>query len=1344
MTMLTAPTTDGAPSHGSAKATPAPKPQIDFRAWVEATAEPSELVLGLEGFSYADLYDPDRLADLTRAFHEYLRAASPDAYDRLLSLAEAGGHLATPQATSDALLAAAPHLSAFVAKLFRVEGELEALRNSLRAHDPVWIFKREFGKKRVLKADAGKGWAEAPARAVAEAALEAAGAPRPLLGTGGENEELAVARATLALLEIDDTARKVEKAGGAAWREALGELAGRVAAALALDPVAAETAGLVLAEADDPAAPHRRPGAVAAFALGAVEAYLAHRRRDHDDGAHRWYSLYEPRKLDHQHLVHLRRPDPKLPELFVGPEGADRDRYGFALTDRRGSTRYVQGEVDYCLYCHDRDKDSCSKGLREPKTGAIKPNPLGVPLNGCPLDEKISEMHLMRKEGDALAALALVCIDNPLCPGTGHRICNDCMKACIFQKQEPVNIPQIETATLTDILSLPWGAEIYGLLARWNPLNVRRPHPAPLSGKTALVVGLGPAGYTLAHHLTRAGFAVAGIDGLRLEPIPSEIIGDATRPPRPLRDFQHFVSELDERIVLGFGGVSEYGITARWDKNFLTLLYLTLARNRRIKLFGGVRFGGTLDLDDAWRLGFDHVALAAGAGRPTIIDMKNNLARGVRKASDFLMALQLTGAYKHSSLANLQIRLPAVVIGGGLTAIDTATELLAYYVIQAEKTARRYRGLVERLGAEAVDAQFAPDELAFVREQCDHFDQIARERERAAREGGEPKLQALLDAWGGVSLVYRKSVLDSPAYRLNHEEVEKSLEEGVRYVENLSPLEAVLDQDGALEAVIFERQRQEGGKWKNTGELVTMPAKTLCVAAGTSPNTTFEKERPDVFTLDSRRQYFKAHVAERAPDGSVTTAPSADLAGAFFTSYVNGDHTVSFYGDNHPHYAGSVVKAMASAKVGFERVAALYATPEPADDGERRARADRTAALFARLDDEWTATVHDVVRLTPTIVEIVVRAPAAARKFEPGQFYRLQNYESLAPVVEGTRLAMEGLALTGAWVDREKGLLSTIVLEMGTSSRLCALLKKGEPVVLMGPTGTPTEIPAGQTVLLCGGGLGNAVLFSIAKALKEKGTTVIYFAGYRRGEDLFRRQDVEASTDQVIWCTDTGSAIEPSRPLDRHFRGNIVQAMVAYARGELGPHVANLRTVTRVIAIGSDKMMAAVKEARHGVLAPYLDPRHLGIGSINSPMQCMMKEICAQCLQKHRDPETGREYVVFSCTNQDQDLDRVDFQHLGQRLRVNSAQEKLSNLYLSDLLARHPELPRVLPRPPPSRPGRPPVGCGGAPSPPRARGGLARAGLFASSRVGAGPPRRRTRRQGRLRRALRSSNKKVN
>ena len=69
-----------------------------------------------------------------------------------------------------------------------------------------------------------------------------------------------------------------------------------------------------------------------------------------------------------------------------------------------------------------------------------------------------------------------------MCAGTGHRICNDCMKSCIYQKQEPVDIPQVETRTLKDVLELPWGFEIYSLLTRWNPLNFARPLPRRSDG----------------------------------------------------------------------------------------------------------------------------------------------------------------------------------------------------------------------------------------------------------------------------------------------------------------------------------------------------------------------------------------------------------------------------------------------------------------------------------------------------------------------------------------------------------------------------------------------------------------------------------------------------------------------------------------------------------------------------------------------------------------------------------------------------------------------------------------------------------------------------------------------
>ncbi|MCC6648264.1 MAG: FAD-dependent oxidoreductase [Polyangiaceae bacterium] len=1241
-------------SHNVRSAPPKGDVQPGFAPWIAGTSDPAELVLGVPGFTYADLYLPAKLAELTALFHAWLEQTDPDAAAGLSALAAGGGALATPQATSDALVAAAPHLGEFVARLFRIEDEWRALRASLKAHDPVFHFKHEFAKKRVPKPDASEPAAEIAAGCAA-AALVAAGAPASELGTGTDDEELSVATATMRIFELVDVANKVEKAGGATWRAELDTLAEGLAAALSGVP------GAPALPAPDAARPHARGGAAGALALSSIAAWLRARRASHDDRAHVLPSLREPRKLDYARLVELRRPDPKLPELFVGPEGHRRERDGFTLTDRRGSPRKVQAEVDYCLYCHDRDKDSCSKGMHDPKTGANKSNPLGVPLHGCPLHERISEFHLVRRDhGDSLGALALICIDNPMLAGTGHRICNDCMKACIFQKQEPVNIPEIETATLTDVLALPWGLEVYGLLTRWNPLNVLHPHPLPLNGRAALVVGLGPAGYTLAHHLSRAGFAVAGVDGLKIERLPVELTGDEKTTPRPMRDVRALEHELDERIVLGFGGVSEYGITVRWDKTFLTILYITIARNRRIRLYGGVRFGGTVTLDDAWRLGFDHVALAAGSGKPTVIEMKNNLSRGIRKASDFLMALQLTGAYKPSSLANLQVELPAIVIGGGLTAIDTATELLAYYVIQAKKTARRYRELLAERGEDEVTRMFDAGERAFLATQLAHADAIADEEARAAAEGRAPRLQALLDGWGGVSIVYRKQLADSPAYRLNHEEVEKSLEEGVRYIENMSPTEAKLDETGAVSSVVFERQAIVDGKWRATGELVELPARTVCVAAGTAPNTTFAKEFPGTLALDGRGQYFQTCEARRGEAGEITVTPSKDQEHAFFGTYAEGEHTISFYGDNHPFYAGSVVKAMASAKVGYKKVAELYADRGEVSDEERGRRRERIFSLFTRLDDQLVARVHAVRRLTPTIVEVTVRAPAAARRFEPGQFYRLQNFESRARIVDGTRLAMEGLAMTGAWVDKEKGLLSTIVLEMGSSTRMCAMLEPGEEIVLMGPTGTPTELERGGLVLLAGGGLGNAVLFSIAAALKAEGCTVVYFAGFRRGEDVFYRDQIESSTDQVIWCTDGGAALSPTRPEDRHYRGNIVQAMIAYAKGELGCEVQDLSKTKRLVAIGSDKMMAAVAAARHDALAPFLSPEHVGIGSINSPMQCMMKEICAQCLQKHRDPATGKETMVFSCTNQDQELDRVDWDHLNQRLRSNSAQEKLS------------------------------------------------------------------------------------
>src|SRR5436190_2989780 len=956
-----------------------------------------------------------------------------------------------------------------------------------------------------------------------------------------------------------------------------------------------------------------------------------------------------------------------------GGESILRKRDGFKLTDDRGTMRDSLYEIDYCMICHEREKDGCSIGLHDPD-GTVKRNPLGIKTAGCPLDERISEMHLLKKIGDPIGSLAIVTIDNPMCACTGHRICNDCMKGCIFQKQEPVNIPVAETATLTDVLSLPYGFEIYHLLTRWNPLNAKRPYPLPYNGKNILVVGLGPAGYTLAHYLLNEGFGVVGVDGLKIEPLPAEWTGNnGKRCPKPIRDLDEITEQLDQRILSGFGGVSEYGITVRWDKNFLTMVQLMLSRRKRFRAYGGIRFGGTVTIEDAWDFGFDHIAIATGAGRPTIVPMKNNLIRGIRQASDFLMALQLTGAFKKDTLSNLQVRLPAVVIGGGLTGIDTATELFAYYPVQCEKMLAKYEQVIADFGEENIVEHFDEEEVRVLQEFLEHGREIREERARAASVGEEPNFIPLVRGWGGVSLIYRKRLQDSPAYRLNHEEVQKALEEGIDFVECMNPAEAVPDEYNAVRALIFERLDYvaETGKFEKTGEMHEFPAHTVCVAAGTSPNVIYEKEKPGTFKMDEWKQFFQPFKVERNGDGKLHAVETLKGEKGFFTSYEHDGKFISYYGDNHPEYAGNVVKAMASAKCGSGRVVELFAD-EIVSHGEL-AQAERDAIfdkLEATLDEQLRAYVVRVDRLTPTIVDVIVKAPLQARKFEPGQFYRLQNFETSAPQMDGVRLLMEGLALTGAWVDREKGLLSMIVLEMGTSSRLCSLLKEGEEVLVMGPTGTPTEIPENENVLLAGGGLGNAVLFSIARALRERNNKVVYFAGYKHSDDLFKREEIENATDQVVWANDFGAEIAPHPPQDEHFRGNIVQAMIAYSEGRLGDQIVQPHQVDRLIAIGSDRMMNAVREARHTTLKPFLKEDHVAIGSINSPMQCMMKEVCAQCLQRHVNPHTGEEFWVFSCFNQDQHLDFVDFKNLNERLRANSIQEKLTNMWLDRAFGR--------------------------------------------------------------------------
>ena len=508
--------------------------------------------LGLSGFTYKDLFSPQGLQKLDTEFLQHLEQLDTELHEKLIDYRN-NSVTGDSLQTSQLILSCAPVLETFIAELFEISDEISDSKEKTLSHNPVVAFKKTFvlrrARRRLLKKEEFETFSELNSwleKTLIKHALDP------------HDQELAVSMLGEQLLSDQENNK---------------------------DQIEMLTRWCIRA-------------------MTTAEGQSAVKN---------WVCFKLPGGLDYKALVPAEtRPDDKFNRLQGIPVN-NRPRDGFKLTDKRMNARQVQNEINYCVFCHKNEGDYCSNGFHEKKgepDKGFKKNPLGVTLTGCPLGEKISEMHSLKRDGHTIAALATIMIDNPMCPSTGHRICNDCMKGCIYQKQEPVNIPEIETRCLTDVLALPWGVEIYDLLTRWNPLRQKQWLPKPYNGLKVLITGMGPSGFTLAHHLLMEGFAVVGTDGLKIEPLPQSLIDT------PIENYRDIEEQLDERIMTGFGGVTEYGITVRWDKNFLKLIYLTLMRRPCFQVFGAVRFGGTVTTEDAWEMGFDHIAIAVGAGLP--------------------------------------------------------------------------------------------------------------------------------------------------------------------------------------------------------------------------------------------------------------------------------------------------------------------------------------------------------------------------------------------------------------------------------------------------------------------------------------------------------------------------------------------------------------------------------------------------------------------------------------------------------------------------------------------------------------------------------------------------------
>lgn len=1166
--------------------------------------------LNLLGYQFAELFQPQHLQRLDQDFLQYLSSNNPRLHESLLAWRHQT-QVFSPIEISELLLACAPVLEQFITALFGIETALEISKLTTLSNDPIFVFKKWFvlreARRILTKIDTLPSFNELTAWLQEQSRLADSSDP-----------ELAIAQYGSQLL-----------ADAAQNSAAINQLIAWCARALT-DPQGKQ--------------------------------FVKH-----------WVSFHFPAKIDIQNLVPMQAvPNDDLDRYEGIPPY--RHREGFNLTDHRMSERQALDEVHYCVYCHEQDGDFCSKGFPEKKNEVprkLKLNALGEYMTGCPLEEKISEMHALKRAGHTIAALAMVMVDNPMCPVTGHRICNDCMKACIYQKQEPVNIPQTETRVLTDVLALPWGVEIYDLLTRWNPLRQHQYVAQSYNGLKVLVMGMGPAGFTLAHHLLMEGCAVVGVDGLKIEPLPQKYLTE------PIYSYDEIKENLSERIMRGFGGVAEYGITVRWDKNFLKLIYLSLTRRPHFQVFGGVRFGGTLTVNDAWEMGFHHLAIAVGAGLPKELPITGSMAVGMRQANDFLMALQLTGAAKTESLANLQMRLPAVVIGGGLTGIDTATEAQAYYIVQVEKILMRYELLAQTLGEGRIREQFDDASFAILNEFLMHGRAVREEKAIAAAEQRAPNLLALIRQWGGVTVTYRRLMRESPAYKRNHEEISKAFEEGIYYAEGLEPIAARLDQYGHVESLVCQaRFYDEKGEWVLSDEEKVIPARSIFVATGARPNIAYEYEHRGTFQRDGMeyRTFDLEHekLVYIPPDGHVKTP----IFGPF-TSYDKQDYRVTFLGDTHPVFHGSVVKAIASAKRTYPKILTALG------DSVRGMGDQHEYQQFAQtMCDHFNACVISVERHTPSVVELKIRARQAAKNFQPGQFYRLQNYEMLAKTVDGTCLQTEAIALLGAKADKESGIISFMILERGASTRLIATLKPDKPIALMGPTGVRTKIPQNQeTVLVIGGRLGAAQIRSVGTALRAAGNKVLYIAGFRDAQEVYCQDELEAAADKIIWVTETGTPVKTRRYQDFAITGEFMSAILKYAEGTLENHPESpeipLQNVDRILVIGTHRLVKLIREGMNSFLQPFLTKAPQITASIYGPMQCMLKGVCAQCLVWQLDPTTGkRTKAVFTCSWQDQPLEHVDVDSLTARLAQNHVQEKLTNLWL-DYLLTHYDIERV-------------------------------------------------------------------
>jgi ferredoxin--NADP+ reductase len=209
------------------------------------------------------------------------------------------------------------------------------------------------------------------------------------------------------------------------------------------------------------------------------------------------------------------------------------------------------------------------------------------------------------------------------------------------------------------------------------------------------------------------------------------------------------------------------------------------------------------------------------------------------------------------------------------------------------------------------------------------------------------------------------------------------------------------------------------------------------------------------------------------------------------------------------------------------------------------------------------AKILEKRRLTPITQLYRVDAPLVAKAARPGQF-----------VIVRVREGGERIPLTIADYDREAGVLTIVVQEVGTTTRYMGQLEAGEEILdLVGPLGMPLEIPVAGHIVGIGGGFGSAALLCLMRELRERGDRTTIINGAREKDLLILNEELADVCDNLELCTDDGSA---------GFHGLVTERLQQLIDGD------GAGRPDSVVAIGPMPMMRAVTETTRGKGIPTL------------------------------------------------------------------------------------------------------------------------------------------------------------